>query len=349
MTIIATEGYDKYTTKTATDVGMASRWTIFGNTIGTITTPGHYGYGKMIVYNSPAGSGLDDRLDLGANYTSIGGSMTFLAETVAGDWGAAGTGEAIFSFLDSAAALQCSVHLDSAGNFHLRRGATTIASSTGGGHITPLDVVQIEWELVVSDTVGTFKLWINNSLIINASGLDNVATANVNVRHFTINPTNGLDTYIQIDNLILTDGPRVGAARRVLTLSPTSDTADKDFTASTGTDNFAMVDETPMNPTDFVQASAVGDKDLYGFEDLPVGFVNIEAVSLVVVAAKTDAVARELRGVLKSNATESATPNSVLNTTFKPVRAVFNTDPNGGVAWTSAAVDALTAGPELMV
>jgi hypothetical protein len=328
---------------------MASRWTIANNVIGTITTPGRYGYGKMIVYNNPAGNSIDDRLDLGSNYTAIGGSMTFLVETVSGDWGSAGVGESIFSFLDSAAAVQCSVHLDSAGNFHLRRGATTIASSTGGGHIAPLDIVQLEWELVLSDTVGTFKFWVNNSLIINASGLDTVATANVNVRHFSISPTNGLDTFIQIDNLILTDGPRVGAARRVLTLSPTSDTADKDFTAPTGTDNFAVVDETPLNTADFVQASAVGDKDLYGFENLPVGFSNVDAVSLVILAAKTDAVARELRGVLKSNATESATPNSVLGTTLKPVRGVFNTDPNGGVAWTSAAVDALTAGPELMV
>ena len=349
MAIIATEGFDKYSNKANVETGLASRWSIGGNSVAGTLVTGHFGVGKAIQYNNPTGSNLSDRLDLGANYLALGVSFTFLPETVAGDWGTAGTGEQFFSFLDSAGAEQCQLTLDPAGNIHLRRGTTVIASTTAGSVVSALTTAFLEMEIGLSDSTGTFKLWANNVLVMDASGLDNKNTANNNIRFVALAPGSALDTYCEFDNLIVTDGARPGYQKRVITLSPTSDTADKDFVASSGVDNFAVVDETPLNTTDYVQGTNVGDLDLYGFEDLPANFSIIDAVSLVVVAAKSDVASRELRGVIKSGSSTAATPNLALNAAYKPVRSIVELNPDGSVAWTAGAVNAITAGPEIMV
>jgi hypothetical protein len=349
MAIIATEGFDKYSNVTNTDTGLANRFVLIGNVSASISiAAGHFGYGFCLRFNNPTSTAADYRLALASSISNIGGGFTLLCDDVSGDWGAAGVGEPLIDWKDSAGNSQCILNMDLTGNFVLRRGATTIAQSTGGPHITSNVVVFVEYELVVDDTAGSFKLWVNSNLIINATGLDTKNTAVAGVQNFCFVITNSLDSIASFDNLIITDGARPGPNRRIVTLSPTSDTADKDFVASTGTDNFAVLDESPLNITDYVSGSVVGDKDLYGFEDLPVGFGSVDAVCVVAVASKSDVVVRELRSVLKSGATETAGPALTLLSNYRQARLVATVNPDGNVAWSPGAVNAITAGQEVV-
>ena len=350
MAIIAVEGFDVYSGKTGTDIGLASRWTVGGNTNGSMQT-GHFGIGQCLRYDNPTSTPLKDQLNLGAGYASLGISFTMRVETVSGDWGTAGTGEALLAFYDSANAVQCSLHLDTAGHLFAFRGlsVTNLGGSSGAAKIKTLHVHQVEIEVTISDAAGVFKVWVDGTLVINLTSIDTKTTAVADAQYFTLCPTHGLDTYLEFDNLIITDGTRPGVGRRVQPLAPTAETADADFVPSTGTDNSALVDETPVNTTDYVQGSTVGDLDLYDIADLDAAIGTVEAVDLFMYALKNDVTAREIRATMKSNATFASSANLVLTTAYQQVRKLQLTNPDGGGAWSAAALNALKIGPEVMV
>lgn len=349
MAIIAVEGFDVYASKTSTSEGMATRWTVGGNTNGTFQ-PGHFA-GRCFRIDNPTSTAVKDQLNPGAGYASIGVSLTMKVETVSGDWGTAGTGEVFLAFYDSANAIQCQLHLDSAGHLFAFRGAgaTNLGGSSGTAKIRLLEIHQLEIELTINNATGVFKVWVDNVLVINLTGIDTQTSAVADVQYFTIAPGSGLDSYIEFDNLIITDGTRPGAGRRVQWLPPTAETADADFTPSTGTDNSALVDEAPVNTTDYVSGSTVGDLDLYDIQDLASGISAVEAVDLFMYALRTDLAAREIRATMKSNATFASSANLVLASTNQQIRKLQLTNPDGGGAWSTAALNALKIGPEVMV
>lgn len=134
--------------------------------------------------------------------------------------------------------------------------------------------------------------------------------------------------------------------RRVETLVPNADTAQKDFSRSTGTNNFALVDELPQNgDTDYVFSSTVGAKDLYSFGSMSSTPQSIDAVQAVMLARKTDAGTRNAQLRVKSGGTEVGGVDTPLASTYQYQTRLDLTDPNTGVAWTQAAVNAIQAGP----
>ena len=110
MTILAFEGFDTYASKTSTVIGMASRWTVGGNTNGAMVT-GRYA-GQALEYQNPTSTSVKDQLNLGNSYSALAFGIAIRASDVPGDWGAAGTGEPMFSLYDSANALQVDFTLD---------------------------------------------------------------------------------------------------------------------------------------------------------------------------------------------------------------------------------------------
>ena len=90
-----------------------------------------------------------------------------------------------------------------------------------------------------------------------------------------------------IDDVYVTNtSTRLGESR-VAVLYPSADTAHADWTPSTGTDHYALVDETTVNSdTDYVASGTVGDLDLYEVGDLPFTPESIHAVQVTTCARK---------------------------------------------------------------
>jgi len=168
----------------------------------------------------------------------------------------------------------------------------------------------IQIEVFSGASVGTIKVLVNGALVeeektgLNTGGSDmtGISIGTASSSTFTV------------DNIYLSDqieGELVSILRK-----PASD-ASVQFTPSTGTDNYAMVDDMAQDgDTTYVESDTVGHVDTYEYEDVPSGY-QVKAVSLVTVARKDDAGARTLQPVSVQDATQrSVGPEIVLATAY---------------------------------
>lgn len=138
---------------------------------------------------------------------------------------------------------------------------------------------------------------------------------------------------------------------RVYPLSPvTPDTAQTDFTPSTGSDNFALVDEKALSDTDYVSSTIVGHQDLYNMEDLTGTVGAIYGVQLNVCAQKDQPDTRTLTGQIlpgDGGATVADGDTHTLTTAWKIHRDIWGTNPADDAVWEEADVNAIVTGFEL--
>jgi hypothetical protein len=118
---------------------------------------------------------------------------------------------------------------------------------------------------------------------------------------------------------------------RVETLRPDADTAQADWTPSTGTDHYAVVDDAPgYDGADYVESDTAGHVDLWEYGDLGSTPQSIHAVQLVTAMQKTDAGTREARALLKSGTTTANGATRQLSTTWEQFEDLHETDPDTG-------------------
>lgn len=217
-------------------------------------------------------------------------------------------------------------------------------------------------ELVVSSKDLTASLYMNNNLVAQASGI----TAPV-FDYWTIEArytTGGADgqTYMCVDDMYLLDGAatdpwgastpntaRLGKCQ-VLTRYPTADVA-KGFTASTGTSNYACVDEaTPTGDMDYVYAQAPEATDLYSNTTT---FTTIDdnavvGVAIIPVIRTVEPDGRSATGVVVSNGvTKEGQVARVKSSLYTSEKSMFEVDPSTGQRWTAAGVAAASFGVRL--
>lgn len=127
---------------------------------------------------------------------------------------------------------------------------------------------------------------------------------------------------------------------------PTGAGDSTQFTPSVGANWQCVDDQVNNGNTDYVETSAAGNRDLYATSALSVTPASILGVQLKATAIKDDTGARTLQVCTKSGATVSnhGSALALSNTAYSSVFAALSTDPNGGGAWTKAAVDALQIG-----
>ena len=82
-----------------------------------------------------------------------------------------------------------------------------------------------------------------------------------------------------LDDVYVTDGNLLGA-QRCYYLAPNADQAPQDWTPATGTDGFAMIDNTPPNPAEYITASVVGNISKFACADLPMVSANVNGMRL---------------------------------------------------------------------
>jgi len=130
------------------------------------------------------------------------------------------------------------------------------------------------------------------------------------------------------------------------TMTPAGSTATDPvlFGTITATNSGCVQELTEDGTTTYVFDSTVGHYDLYDFDDLAATPASILGLSLRGFVSKSDSGARSGALTMKSGATSQDSATAVLSTTMSNLVMVQDTDPNTGVAWTSAAINALQAG-----
>lgn len=151
------------------------------------------------------------------------------------------------------------------------------------------------------------------------------------------------DTFGAVDNSWCGDG-------RVIALTPNGNGDLSQLTNQLGnsTDNYSYVDEKPSDgDTDYVQGSTVDQKDLYALTDCGLTGISISRVWAESRSRDTVAAGGLLALTIKTNSTEySSADIALLNTYSRVIGTDYPLNPNTGVAWTIAQVDALQAGPK---
>jgi hypothetical protein len=121
-----------------------------------------------------------------------------------------------------------------------------------------------------------------------------------------------------------------------------------DLLASLTVTNASLVGEQSNDgDTTYVYAGTVGHEDLYDLADLTTTPTTILAVQSRMSAKKSDTGARNGQIRLKSGATEVGGSDTALSTSYGWLTRVDTVDPNTGVPWTAAAINALQVGPKV--
>lgn len=291
------------------------------------------------------------RKPLGTNAATVIAGVAFKRQDA--NWPAGGdTAMNFIHFLD-AATKQIEVRLMrgvvSGFRFQIWRGATLLVTSADL-MISTGSYYYLEAKVTLHASAGSIEVRLNSAPIagLTLTGINTISTANAyaNAVGFASGAQGG--SYgTHFDDIYCCDATGVWpwtdflGEIRVETLALTSDVT-KAFTPSTGTDNYAVIDELPMSIADFLSGSTTPLVDEYGLANLSTTPATIYAAGVVHNFDKTDVGVRTVRTGLRAGATilngASRAPEVTPRRTWQDF---WVADPNTGIPWTPAAINAL--------
>ena len=182
--------------------------------------------------------------------------------------------------------------------------------------------VRVDGEVILTDATGDYE-----------GGSSGEAT----YCRFGMEP---ISTYL-IDNFYA--GDQFYGPLEVKTVMPTSDGTETDFTPSTGSDHYALVDETTPDDDDYNEGSNVNEKESYNFTPGANGkIVGVKTHHRIV---KSGGSAAKVQSFVRTHSTEYLTgediylPSSVTNIT-----KMYMVNPNTSSNWTDTEVNGMESG-----
>ena len=121
---------------------------------------------------------------------------------------------------------------------------------------------------------------------------------------------------------------------RCVTTYPNSDDVLQQWTPSSGTSGFTLIDEVPPNDLGYIEAQTAGAISEFGKSPVNIYTNSVAGVMLVSRAMKTDAGVSTYRSGITSNGVTVNSPVHTLGTSFAYSQHVFERDPNGNQQWT---------------
>lgn len=336
MSLLFVDGFDHYAT-----ADIAKKWTSLGTVSPVInSTGGRRDSGRMTIGASRAA------IKTFSNTASLVVGFAFrLEESV-------GTARRIAAFYDSST-IQAEIVLNTNNTFSVLRNGTAVTNGTSTEAISLNVYYYLEWKITIANSIASDScvVRLNGSPIINVSaGQDLQATANAYANSFMLGsnsssaPTCSYDDFYLCDQSGSTNNDFLGDCR-VDTIYPDADGFYSDGTPSTGSDNYAMVDETPVSTTDYVTLSNVNDKDTYSFQPLDaLAGQLVYGVQVNAAADKDDAGSRSAATFVRSGSTDDEGSGVGLSTTYTFVRDIYEEDPDTSAAWTQSGINSAEFG-----
>ena len=244
---------------------------------------------------------------------------------------------------------QAGLYCSETGVLHFLRGdsiGSYRAASWGG--FKPNTWYYVEIKLYMHSSSGTAEVYVNGEKIINYSGNTVKDTATAHVIQFVGWYTASSAYSSAIDDIYIADDQAgvnaVLGPSKVVSLIPTADTANADWTSS-GANHYGMLDENPPATADYVESNTANQFDLYDFSNLANISTNIKAVQIEASTLVTGPGMQTLKLVAKSGATQDdGNGINVVDTNYTQVERILENDPNTNAAWTAANVDAAQFG-----
>lgn len=264
----------------------------------------------------------------------------------------------LYDFRDAGNSIQVTVLVQSTGVISVKSG--NMLGTELGATATPAVVAEayqhIETIVTIDSTVGEVEVRVNGVTVLALTGVNTnpIGTgecsqvALVGYRNTGVGGSPNwildVDDYYCYDDSGSFNNTFIGD-RRVLTLFPNADTAQEDWTPSTGVDSFAMVDEAdPNDDTDYIFTSSSGSPGTiteFDLDNLPAGVSSVSAVQLVHRSRKTDAGVANVQLSAVSAASETAGTDRPVTEAYTYYHDVIEADPDTAAPFTPSAVDAL--------
>lgn len=221
--------------------------------------------------------------------------------------------------------------------------------------------IEIFWDC--DSSTGSVTIWVDgvqrDTLASGNTQADTGGKPNDIWLHFDTNSADRRydDIYILDTNTTSPQGgtsphtTRLGDVK-VIALHPTGDTADEDWTTQSGTDSFAMIDDTDVAPDDdttYIESNTVTDYTRCTYEDNSTTG-TVVGLSTYTRARKTSANAREIDVRLSTNGgTNTDDTTLTLAESYQSWMKHYDRSPGAGSAvdWTDAEFDAVELGVEV--
>lgn len=227
-------------------------------------------------------------------------------------------------------------------------GPTPLAQ-TSGPVLTANAWHHIECKAVFSATVGTIEVRVDGVAVINATNLDNIGTASpsgcASVAQVFDNDSSGAGVNWYIKDYVIWDSTGshnndfMGTVR-VLRL-PVDGDVSLNWTPSTGSTGWDLIDETPPVDSDYISAATPPPSPcVMSFANLPPDVTSVRALMTFVRASNSDGGDGKLQTSLVSNGVDANGADrqiTVADTYWADVQEV---DPDTTTSWTPASTDA---------
>lgn len=346
MTLVMTEGFDMYN-GTGANTGLQAKWV--GITSCSMQT-GRFG-GQCLQCVAANGAGSVRGFPAAYSSFSWGMAVRFTAMPST-------SGTTAQWYFENIASAQVGFKVGpsgdiQAGRYTARNSGTNLGSASATGVIVLNVWHYVEFEIVISDTVGVINVYVDNVQVLALTGLDTRNGAPTDVGQFVFYPVGiGSITTLgtcQIDDIYLLNAATRLGERRIETLRPANDTGTKNWTPNSGTANFSRVNETTVDgDTSYVSATTSSTRDLYGISALSSTPATIDGINVVSFPLKTDATSRSIYNSIQSNAVDSDGSAMALAASYQRLDRLVLTDPSGGGAWTPTRINNLLIGPKVV-
>jgi len=350
MAIVWFDGFDLY----GSSADMLANYSYYASTTPTFdSVGGRYGGGSAnLAATSATGSAM---LCIGVPnsdvYHQIGGWLYFDAlvnSTIGGARTTAGT------YLDSSTQLHCAIGVTSAGEITIYGDGGTVIATSAPGVVAQGQGSYIEVRIRRHATLGSVQVYQMGELVVEALNVDTIDTSTTVLLGFWNRGTSAEETLLHLDDFYV-DSSASGFTipvgdKRVVGGAPNGDTAQADFTKSTGTTGYTLIDDTGggNGDTDYIYSATVGHKSEFDITNLTQSGTYY-AVAVHSRMKKSDAGARTGRNYIKSSASiGTGATRSPTDTEYTQYKDVFELDPATSSAWTKSGIDALLIGEEVV-
>lgn len=252
------------------------------------------------------------------------------------------TNTTFIRLLDQAAATQVGISMDASGYLSVTRGSTVLGT-TAAPAIVAGSWIHLELKVVVSETVGTIELRVDERTVIDLENQDTVATSNVEISGFLLG--NGTNSTVYFNDLILWNGS--GSENNdflgdysVVTLLPVSDIA-LNWATSSGATGYNLIDETlTVDDTDYISADdSPPAASEFGLSDLPADIVSVKALQTVARMLKTDSGTATGQVSLKSGGVLDSGDDHAVSVSATYYVDISELDPDTSALWTPVSVN----------
>ncbi len=208
----------------------------------------------------------------------------------------------------------------------------------------------LEVKVVIHASAGTVDIRLNGVSILALTGQVTQAGGSSTWDEIKLGACGGGLTTVDYDDLYLLDGS--GSVNhdflgdvRVDATYPNAAGNSAQFTRSTGSDQWATIDETaPNGDTDYNETGTATNRDTLNFPTAPVAGATIYAVQALASAKKTDAGGAGLKLVTRISSTDYDGTEGGLGTAYNYVRQIWDVKPSDSAAWTDGAFNAAEFG-----